>query len=421
MGASETVRRVRIYLSQSDQWEGGPRYLALIEQLRRAGATGATALQGLAGFGPGPRSRPGPLARADGHQPVVVEWLDRAERVERLLPLLDALIGEALVTVEAIPVYRATMRASGPFVAERGVGELMSRPAPTVFADTPLAEALALMAAERLGALPVAEREGRLAGLLTRQDLVWRAGVRLPLAVLPLLTPDERASFVAPHVARTVGEVMSVEPRSLGVGASVPQALVTMIEWDYPQLPVVDREGRVVGIFSQEHVLREAVAQAAAPASAMRDAEQPTLVRLVMQTGAQQIPASARLAQALAQLVAAPERSLLVVDGAGRLVGAIDSATALRGLDADERAAVLAALQRPATASPAELPGADSGLERIVAADPPTASPELSALDAARRLLELDLERLAVVDDEGRLLGIIGRGGLIRALMQQSE
>lgn len=422
MASAETVQRVRFYLSQDDQWEGRPRYLALLERLRRAGATGATALQGLAGFGPGHRTLAAP-ERIDRHQPVVVEWIDRAERVGRLLPLLDDLIGDSLVTLETIPVYRATLRASGPFAADRSVGELMRSPAPAVAEGAPLTEALALILAEGLASLPVVAENGRLAGLITEQDLYWRGGLRLPPRLLRHLSPEEGAAARAALAGRTAREIMSTEPRSLGLSTSIPQALVTMVEWGYAQIPVVDHDGRLAGLFSHEHALREAVTQAAAPpaSGAVRDAETPTPVRLVMQAVTHQIPAGARLAIALAQLLAAPDRSLLVVDATGRLAGTLDAASALGGLAGDERAAFLAALQGPHPPSPAALPGAGRGLEGVLGPSPPTVGPEEPVIAVAGRLLELGVERLAVVDNDGRLLGIIGRGGLIRALLQQSE
>lgn len=422
MAQTDTIQRVRIYLSRDDQWEGRPRYLALLEQLRRGGATGATALLGLAGFGPGQRTRP---MAPEQHQPVVVEWVDRAERVASLLPQLDDLLGDTLVTLEPIPVYRAALRARGPFAADRSVGDLMRRPPPAVAPETPLAEALALMIGERLGALPVVDPDGRLAGLIGERDLAWRAGLRLGLRLFPLLSAEEAAPALAALAGRVARDVMSAEPGSVGVSSAIPQALVTMIEWGYSQIPVVERDGRLAGLLSQEHVLRESVAQAEAQAagSRVRDAGGPTPVRLVMQTAAHQVPVTARLDVALGQLLATPERSLLVVDAAGRLVGALDGAAALGALAGDERAAFLAALQRdPAVpAGPQALPGGDRGLEGLLGGDPPSVGPEESLLAAARRLLELGAEQLAVVDGERRLLGIIGRGGLIRALLQQSE
>ena len=423
MALTDTVQRVRIYLNRDDQWEGGPRYVALLEQLRRIGATGATALQGLAGFGPGTRRRITSTDRSDQHQPVVVEWIDRDERVARLLPILADLLGDALVTVESIPIYQATLRARGPFTTERGVGDLMRRPAPAVSTETRLTDVLHLLVAEHLGTLPVTTATGQLVGLIAEQDLAWRAGLHLKPALLPLLTPEEREAVLQPLAGRLAHEVMSTEPRSVGVNTAIAQALVTMIEWGYAQLPVVERDGRLVGLLEPEQVLREVLAQAQVPpeVGTVRDAEPPTPVRLVLQTVVAQVTAGTRLKLALAQLLATPGRHLLVVADDGRLVGTLDEASALRGLAGPERASFLTALQRPHATPATALPGGDRPVERLSVANPPRIAVQASILDAAQRLLDLGLERLAVVDAEQQLLGIIARGGLIRALMQQSQ
>lgn len=427
MPLADNVQRVRIYLSRDDQWEGGARYLAILEQLRRSGATGATALQGLAGFGPGQRSRLAAPDRPDQHQPVVIEWVDRAERVARLLPLLDSLLGDSLVTIEEIPVYRATLRARGPFAADNTVGDVMRSPAPQIAHDAPLSAAIAAMGEGRLTTLPVVDPDGRLAGLITAQELAWRAGLRLPLNLLPALEPAERDAALAPLIGRAARDVMNLEPASVSASSALPEALVRMVEWGYSQVPVVDHDGRLAGLLSDEDVLRAALGQThgsqdeANPlAPSVRDAEAPVTVGLVMQTVVAFGRLEQRLGQALPQLLAAPGQPLLVIDAAGRLAGTLDIAAALGALAAEGRAALLAALQRPQP-SPLTLPDSDRGLAELVAPAPPTIGPEASLLAAAHRLLELGAERLPVVAADGVLLGIIARGGLVRALMQQSD
>src|SRR5262249_52604084 len=122
----EPIQRVRIYLSERDTSEGRALYLIVLERLQREGATGATAIRGVAGFGPGHRlPTPGPTDLSHS-PPVVLEWIDRAERVARVLPLLDDLIPNALITLEDLHVYRAALRSSGRF-GERSVGEVMLR------------------------------------------------------------------------------------------------------------------------------------------------------------------------------------------------------------------------------------------------------------------------------------------------------
>lgn len=419
MSAADLVQRVRIYLSSDDSHEGRPLYLALLDELRRGGATGATAFPGLAGFGPGQRVRIGPERSAA--QPVVIEWVDRAERVRALLPAVEAIAAGALITLEDVPVYRAMLRARGPFAADLRVADRMRSPAPAVPADAPLSAALAAMARDRLATLPVVDAAGRLAGVITDQDLAWRGGLRLGLGLLDALTPAERDPILTPLLGRSAAELMSAEPRSVLAGTSIPQALVTMVESGYSHVPVVDREGRLLGLLGPDEVLAAAVAQATAAESAVRDAEPPAPVHLIMQAAAAQVSVAQPLAAALAALLAAPDRRALVVDREGHLIGVVDAASALRELAGEERARLLAALQQPTPPPAAALPGVDRPFDALIQPAPPAVGPEQPALAAARRLLELGAERLPVVTAEQRLLGIIARGGLVRALLQQSD
>ena len=122
---------------------------------------------------------------------------------------------------------------------------------------------------------------------------------------------------------------------------------------------------------------------------------------------------------ALDQLLAAPTRRIFITNATGHLHGIIDLAGVLSALTGEERAALIAALQRPQPAPLAISPGLP--LDLLVARDPPTLAPDVSINHAARLLLDLSTDSMPVVDAEGRLLGIIARGGLIRALLQQSD
>ncbi|PDW01735.1 DUF190 domain-containing protein [Candidatus Viridilinea mediisalina] len=422
MASESNIHRVRIYLNRADQWEGGARYLAILEQLRRSGATGATALHGLVGFGPNQGMGSALAERNDANHPIVIEWLDRIETVRRLLPTLRELLGNDLVTVEKVPIFQATLRTRGPFSGDRGVSDVMRHPPPGVTADTRLEVALAKMARDKIGALPVVTAEWQMVGLLSNRDLAWRAQLRLAPKLLAQLTPAERGEVLADVAQTPVSQVMSADAGSVGLNTAIPQALASMVEWGYPQIPVVDKQGRVVGMLGQNEVLRELLNQAnEAESEQVREVGKPTPVHLVMQAAVHQVAISQDLNVALARLLASPERQILVVDDDGRLVGQLSALTALKGLAGEDRAAFLKALcaERPPAAS--VLPGKQRSFKAILEPNPPTIGPQDRLVDAARSLIEYDVELVAVVNEDSQLLGIIARGGLIRALIQQSE
>jgi hypothetical protein len=80
-----------------------------VETLRREGLAGATVLRGIEGFGKSSRLHTSHILRLSEDLPIVIECVDTADRIEAILPVLDEMIGDGLVTIERVDVrvYRA--------------------------------------------------------------------------------------------------------------------------------------------------------------------------------------------------------------------------------------------------------------------------------------------------------------------------
>jgi PII-like signaling protein len=100
MGAFGRARRVRIYLNDSDKAGHVPAHLAVLELLRGQGAQGATVFKGLEGFGAAGQLHLSHLVDVAGKLPLVIEWIDQADRVERLLPQVRALVSRGFITCD---------------------------------------------------------------------------------------------------------------------------------------------------------------------------------------------------------------------------------------------------------------------------------------------------------------------------------
>ncbi|HSO50705.1 MAG TPA: DUF190 domain-containing protein, partial [Acidimicrobiia bacterium] len=70
---------------------------------------GATVIRGIEGFGKSSRLHTSHILRLSEDLPIVIECVDAAENIESVLPLLDEMIGDGLVTMEKVEVrvYRA--------------------------------------------------------------------------------------------------------------------------------------------------------------------------------------------------------------------------------------------------------------------------------------------------------------------------
>jgi len=101
-------KQVRIYISQQDKASGGhePLWKAVLEFLRREGASGATVIRGEAGFGTPGKLHLGRLADVLPDLPLIVEWIDEAGTVERLLPSICDLVNTDLITVADVQIIK---------------------------------------------------------------------------------------------------------------------------------------------------------------------------------------------------------------------------------------------------------------------------------------------------------------------------
>jgi uncharacterized protein len=101
---------LRIFVGESDRWDGKPLYEAIVRRARATGLAGATVLRGLEGFGAHSRLHTTRILRLSEDLPVVIEIVDEAPKIDAFLPELDEMVTEGMVTLERVRViaYRAS-------------------------------------------------------------------------------------------------------------------------------------------------------------------------------------------------------------------------------------------------------------------------------------------------------------------------
>lgn len=147
-------------------------------------------------------------------------------------------------------------------MAEKAVRDIMVTDLVTVGPDMSVTEAAHLMVDRRIGALPVIEGD-TLIGIVTEGDLIMQdVKLEFPtyLHLLDgyILYPPSTAKFeseLKKAVAATVRDVMTPDPLTIQVGASVEDAATLLVERDVSRLPVLDGE-RLVGIVSKSDIVR---------------------------------------------------------------------------------------------------------------------------------------------------------------------
>ena len=108
---------LRIFIGESDHWEGRPLYEAIVLAAREQGLAGATVLRGLEGFGANSRIHTVKVLRLSEDLPIVVEIADADEKIQSLLPWLERAVTGGLITLERARVIRYAGRGPAGEVA----------------------------------------------------------------------------------------------------------------------------------------------------------------------------------------------------------------------------------------------------------------------------------------------------------------
>ncbi len=132
----------------------------------------------------------------------------------------------------------------------------MSTPVRVVTPETPLEELLQLIVEAGISGVPVVDAEGRAIGMISKTDLVWHAYEEIEER------EDEdflrrRLGYVVPHPSAPlqVSDLMRTSALTVAAQTPIVEAAALMAGAGVHRLPVVDGEGRVIGIVSALDVL----------------------------------------------------------------------------------------------------------------------------------------------------------------------
>lgn len=150
------------------------------------------------------------------------------------------------------------------------VADIMTRDPIVVNPETPLNEAIRILAERHFSGLPVVDKEGKLVGILSESDLMWReAGVTPPPyitildSVIYLENPAKYERELHKALGQTVGEVMT-QKHLLTIQAEKPlrDAAQIMHDRNVHRLPVLDAAGQLIGILTRGDIVRHMAASA---------------------------------------------------------------------------------------------------------------------------------------------------------------
>lgn len=144
------------------------------------------------------------------------------------------------------------------------VADIMSRDPIVVRPETPLNDAIKILAERRISGLPVVDEHQKLVGVISETDLMWRESGATPPPYLMILdsvifleNPAKYERELHKSLGQTVGEVMtSKDIVTVTPDKGVRSAAQLMNDRKVHRLIVLDGEGKVIGVVTRGDIVR---------------------------------------------------------------------------------------------------------------------------------------------------------------------
>ncbi|GAA6733469.1 CBS domain-containing protein [Thermus oshimai] len=139
--------------------------------------------------------------------------------------------------------------------------DAMTSPAIAVPLGASLKEAAETMLEKRIGSLLVVDEKGKLVGIVTESDFLKEKAIpfstfRAPLLLGRFLGREGVERLLAEAQAVRVEEIMTSPVHTVAPEAPLEEVLRLMLDYDINHVPVVDGEGRPLGIITRFDLLR---------------------------------------------------------------------------------------------------------------------------------------------------------------------
>lgn len=413
LSLQKKAKRLRIYVSEKDRWRGNSLDIALVETLREKGIAGATVFRGIVGYGAHSLIHTIRIEVLMADLPLVIETVDTPEKIDAVLDTIYPMVREGLITIEDVEIVKYTHRYLNPLPADKLVSEVMTQDIVTLNPDMTVRHAWTQMLKNKIKATPVVDGSGKVIGILTDEDLLERAGIQHRLSIAVRLNTEEinqelkslENSPLQVKDVMTFPVVTACENESLGMATS------RMVKSGLKRLPVVNEEGKLVGVLSRLDILRQV-------ANVTYETQSPHIrsgvIRTVSDIMSSEIPMVNQdddLSVIIEKFSEADSHRLIVVDDEGIAIGLLSDSDIVTRVQRARRRGILDALKnigKPPV-------GKETAFD-LMSPGPLIVAPDISVVDALKSMLAASRKWMVVTDEEGHPLGLIDRQMMLEAM-----
>lgn len=439
-----------IYLGESDQWQGKPAYVAIIQFLRDQGCAGATVTRAVAGYGAGARLHESAGLHWSSEAPVIIQVIDQPGRLRRLLPSIQEMLSGGLMTLHEVNVLKYSHARLRGLSTKLPVRQIMETSVITVSMETPIATVIDLLLQAPFRALPVIDDRQKLLGIIGTRDLIHAGFLSMRRGMVrKALQLDARTSDMiedplerARQSDKAARDVMNRKIRTIGPDTSIRDAARLMLETGLRRLPVVEPDGILLGMVTRADLLQAIMtsplmspyaSNATQPLSSTKPlhdlpVQQQPIAEYAspeVATVSEQTP----LAEMIDALIISPLKRVIVVDAERRVKGIIGDVDVLAYLQEESHPGLLRWFTSWARGVPERLPTGALGLSggrAHVAADimnreVVTVSETTTVQETIERMMATGRKVLPVIDAQEHLVGVVGRADVLRVLIGEND
>lgn len=260
-----------------------------------------------------------------------------------------------------------------------------------------------LLASKRGNACVVIDERGALAGILTDTDITRRV-------VAKHLNPATSA----------VSEVMTPNPTCVGMADSAMEALAIMVENHFRHLPVVDKDGSVVGLLDIARCLHDAISKLEKNQEKVSSANH-VVKKVISQQGENGAALQALLYDLMSQALGVQSMPTLRSVLASKPSTVVTSQTNIRDaallmaenrkaaliLEDGELVGIFGFKDMMTRAVAKELPLDSTKVSEVMTPNPEAVSPDMTVLEALQTMHDHRFLTLPVCEDDGTVVGLV--------------
>jgi CBS domain-containing protein len=417
---------IRIFTSEEVHWYGKPLYNAIIEYIRGLKLAARCVInRGIAGFYENGEISTQNILDLSINLPLTIEILLPATEIDLVLPHLEEMVVDGIISCTDVEIY--SYHSSKRLIpAQLKVKEVMSTSIKTVNPASPIHEIVNLMLNNGLKGIPVIDDKQHPLGIITQGDLITKAEMPVRLGLLKKLDQGRVSSFLKGVAGKTAKDIMSHPLTTIKEDQPLREAVLIMIRQQLKRLPVINTDGKLVGMIARIDVFQTITKQAPKwdflqEQNIVVNNNQP--VRNVLPRDLLTVNPDTPIPEVIEKITGNDVQRIAVVDGYGKFLGLISDSdllpiisghpglwdVILSKLTFIEKGRQLNELLQHIRAKTA----VEVMIKNVI-----TIQEDASIDEAVQLMAEKGLKRLPVVNKDGIFKGLISRDSVLQTAIK---